>query len=43
MREKWLEETVQFFQHEFESRIHDRKFQTQRGELEKVFSIIFSE
>ena len=43
MREKWLEETVQFFHNDFTSRIHDHHFSTQRDELERIFSLMFPE
>lgn len=42
MHEKWLEETVQFFQNDFKNRLHDRSFDQERNELNTIFSAIFN-
>jgi uncharacterized protein YozE (UPF0346 family) len=42
MHEKWLEETVQFFQNNFSSRMRDPRFDDERDELNIIFSRIFA-
>ena len=42
MHEKWLEETVQFFQNDFANWLHDTRFNDERIELDIIFSSIFS-
>lgn len=42
MHEKWLEETVQFFQNDFANWLHDVRFDDERTELNIIFSKIFN-
>lgn len=41
MQEKWLEETVQFFQNDFKDWLRDARFDEERKELNRIFGIIF--
>lgn len=43
MHEKWLEETVQFFQKDFTDRLRNSKFDEERKELKSIFMRIFSQ
>ncbi len=43
MQEKWLEETVSFFHNQFETWLHDPRYDDKRAELDTIFRMIFEE
>lgn len=42
LEQKWVEETVEFYHHEFDRWMHDPAFAAKRKEMETIFSKIFS-